>query len=160
MKALQVIEMFAGIGANGQPFVEKLPVRELESGELQLVQSPAFVKGLASGDLLKCSPGKREFELVQHGGNLSLRVFSRVDIGELAERLTPALELLGGELDVETPRMLVYSIHVSCGFSAIEEILNREVGKDGESTWMYGNVYDPQDGQTPLNWWLDLLKPE
>jgi hypothetical protein len=21
--------------------------------------------------------------------------------------------------------------------------------------WIYGNVYDPADGVTPLNWWLD-----
>ena len=34
------------------------------------------------------------------------------------------------------------------------------VGRDGQSAWMYGNVYDPADGETPLNWWLDLLKPE
>ena len=56
--------------------------------------------------------------------------------------------------------MLVYSIHVSCGFSAIENILNEFVGRDGQSAWMYGNVYDPADGETPLNWWQDLLKPE
>jgi hypothetical protein len=68
--------------------------------------------------------------------------------------------MLGGDLDLETPRMLVYSIHVSCGFNTIEDILNRAVGNDGQSAWLYGNVYDPADGQTPLNWWLDLLKPE
>ncbi len=160
MKALQVIELFAGIGANGQPIVEKLPVRELDSGELQLVQSPAFAKGLASGDRLKCSPSTREFEIVQRSGNLSVRVFSKGDIGELADALIADMEKLGGELDLETQRMLVFSIHVSCGFSAIENILNQHVGIDGQSAWMYGNVYDPNDGTTPLNWWLDLLKPE
>jgi hypothetical protein len=56
--------------------------------------------------------------------------------------------------------MLVYSIHVSCGFNTIEELLNRVLGTDGESLWVYGNVYDPVDGQTPLNWWQALLKPE
>jgi hypothetical protein len=102
----------------------------------------------------------REFDLVQRSGNLSVRVFSRGDIQPLADTLTAELEKLGGELDRETPRMLVYSIHVSCGFSAIENILNEHVGRDGQSAWMYGNVYDPADGETPLNWWLDLLKPE
>jgi len=160
MKALQVIELFAGIGANGQPIVEKLPVRELDSGELQLVQSPAFAKGLASGDRLKCSPSTREFEIVQRSGNLSVRIFSKGDIGGLADALIADLEKLGGELDLETQRMLVFSIHVSCGFSAIDNILNQHVGLDNQSAWMYGNVYDPNDGTTPLNWWLDMLKPE
>jgi len=160
MKALQVIELFAGIGANGKPIVEKLPVRELDTGELQLVQSPAFAKGLASGDVLKCSPTTREFEIVQRSGNLSVRVFSKGDIAEIADGLIADMEKLGGELDLETPRMLVFSIHVSCGFTAIENILNQHVGLDGQSAWMYGNVYDPTDGSTPLNWWLDILKPE
>lgn len=160
MKALQVIELFAGIGANGQPIVEKLPVRELDSGELQLVQSPAFAKGLASGDVLKCSSTTREFEIVQRSGNLSVRVFSKNDITQLADALIADIEKLGGELDLETPRMLVFSIHVSCGFTAIENIFNQHVGQDGLSAWMYGNVYDPTDGTTPLNWWLDILKPE
>ena len=160
MKALQVIELFAGMGPKGQPMVEKLPVRELETGELQLVQSPAFVKGLASGDVIKLDNPTQEFDIVQRSGNLSIRVFSRDDIGPYGDAITPELEKLGGELDLETPRMLVYSIHVSCGFASIENILNRYVGQDGKSGWMYGNVYDPIDGQTPLNWWQDILKPE
>lgn len=160
MKALQVIELFAGVGADGKPMVEQLHVRELEDGNFQLVQSPAFAKGLASGDVVKKLSETLEFDLVQRSGNLSVRVFSRGDIQSLADQLTPELEKLGGELDRETPRMLVYSIHVSCGFAAIETILNQYVGVDGQSAWMYGNVYDPTDGQTPLNWWLDLLKPE
>ena len=160
MKSLQVIELFAGIGADGKPIVEQLHVRELEDGNFQLVQSPAFAKGLASGDVVKMLPQTREFELVQRSGNLSLRVYSRGDIQSLSDTLTAELEKLGGELDRETPRMLVYSIHVSCGFSAIENILNEFVGADGQSAWMYGNVYDPADGVTPLNWWQDLLKPE
>lgn len=160
MKALQVIELFAGVGADGKPMVEQLHVRELEDGNFQLVQSPAFAKGLASGDVVKKLSETLEFDLAQRSGNLSVRVFSRGDIQSLADQLTPELEKLGGELDRETPRMLVYSIHVSCGFAAIETILNQYVGVDGQSAWMYGNVYDPTDGQTPLNWWLDLLKPE
>ncbi len=160
IKSLQVIELFAGIGADGKPIVEQLHVRELDDGNFQLVQSPAFAKGLASGDVVKMLSKTREFDLVQRSGNLSIRVFSRSDIQAVADLLTPELEKLGGELDRETPRMLVYSIHVSCGFSAIENILNEFVGRDGQSAWMYGNVYDPTDGQTPLNWWLDLLKPE
>jgi len=160
MKSLQLIELFAGLGADGKPIVEKLQVRELEDGTLQLVQSPAFAKGLASGDTLRMLPQTREFDLVQRSGNLSIRIFGKGDIQRLCDELTPELEKLGGELERETPRMLAYNIHVSCGFDAIETILNQHVGKDDQTMWMYGNVYDPQDGVTPLNWWLDMLKPE
>jgi hypothetical protein len=63
MKALQVIELFAGLGANGKPIVEKLHVRELASNELQLVKSPAFVKGIASGDVIRCDVPNQEFSV-------------------------------------------------------------------------------------------------
>lgn len=160
MKALQVVELFAGLDPSGKPFVETLPVRELDDGELQLVKSPAFLKGLASGDVIKFLPLAGEFEIVRRSGNLSVRVFSRSNIARLADALTGELERLGGELDLETPRMLVYSIHVSCGFATIETLLNGAIAQDSESMWMYGNVYDPVDGQTPLNWWQELLAPE
>jgi Domain of unknown function (DUF4265) len=158
MKPLQVIEMFAGVDPSGKPFVEQLQVRELDDGSLELVQSPAFVKGLASGDRVKMMPDTYEFNLVKRSGNLSIRVYSRDNIEHLSDLLTPELEKLGGELDRETARMLIYSIHVSCGFTAIEAILNQHIR--GDSAWMYGNVYDPADGTTPLNWWQEFLKPE
>lgn len=156
--ALQVIELFAGIGADGQPVAERLQVIVREDDSCQLVKSPAFVKGIASGDVIKLEKGTQDFSLIERSGNLSIRVFCRDDSSELVDELTPPLEKLGGELDIETPRMLVYSIHVSCGFQQIENILNGVASDD--VAWMYGNVYDPDDGVTPLNWWQDILKPE
>lgn len=160
MEALQTIEMFAGVRPDGQPMVEQLPVRPLDSGRLQLVRSPAFVKGIASGDLIECDPETGDVTLVQRSGNLSIRVFSREHIGAIGEQVTPALEQLGGELDLHNDRMLVYSIHVSCGFDAIEAIFHKALADREDSNWLYGNVYDPGDGETPLNWWQTLLKPE
>jgi len=160
MSALQIIEVFAGTGTDGQPVAERLHVRVNEDKTCQLVKSPAFVKGIASGDTIKFLSDSREFEIVKRSGNLCIRVFSREDITSLSEDLTPQLEKLGGELDIESPRMLVYSIHVSCGFQAIEKLLNDHIDEDSGSAWLYGNVYDPKDGQTPLKWWQDILKPE
>ncbi len=156
--ALQVIELFAGIGSDGQPVVERLQVIVNEDDTCQLVKSPAFVKGIASGDVIKLEKDSREFTIEKRSGNLAIRIYCRDDSSELVDELSPPLEKLGGELDLETPRMLIYSIHVSCGFQQIEKILN-EVASD-EVMWVYGNVYDPKDGQTPLNWWQPLLKPE
>ncbi|MFV8782971.1 DUF4265 domain-containing protein [Microbulbifer sp. SA54] len=160
--ALQIIELFAGTNPDGEPVVERMQVRVNEDDSVQLVRSPAFIKGIASGDTIKVNredPDKPSFELVKRSGNLAVRVFCRGDSTKLSDQLTPQLEKLGGELDMETPRLLVYSIHVSCGFAEIEEILN-SVCDGANSVWYYGNVYDPVDGQTPLNWWQDILKPE
>lgn len=158
MQALQVIELFAGVDASGQAVIERMPVKISEEDDsCQLVKSPAFVKGIASGDTIKLRPGSQDFELIKRSGNLCIRVLSRDDIGSLAESLAPELEKLGGELDTETERLLVFSIHVSCGFQAIEALLNKHV--DGQSSvWLYGNVYDPKDGETPLNWWQSILE--
>lgn len=158
MNTLQVIELFAGKGPDGNPVVERLQVRVNPDDSCQLVRSPAFIKGIASGDTIQLTPGTQEFTLIKRSGNLCIRVFTRGDIAPLAENLTPELEKLGGELDIETPRMLVFSIHVSCGFASIEALFNAHVGAD--ALWMYGNVYDPRDGKTPLNWWNEFLQPE
>ncbi len=160
MAALQVIELFAGHNPSGQPVVERLPVKINDDDSCELVKSPAFISGIASGDIIKLTPGTQEFSLEKHSGNLCIRVYAKTSIDSIAENVTSGLEKLGGELDIDTPRMLVYSIHVSCGFQAIETLLNEHVGKDNNSTWVYGNVYDPVDGVTPLNWWQDILKPE
>jgi hypothetical protein len=159
-QTLQVIELFAGTKADGEAVVEQLRVRESEDDTVQLVTSPVFVPGIARGDVIRKQPGSNQFELVKRAGNLCIRVYSRVGTQALADQLVPELEKLGGELDVETERVLVFSIHVSCGFSAIEEILERAVANNVNAQWLYGNVYDPTDGETPLNWWQAILQPE
>jgi hypothetical protein len=157
--ALQVIELFAGNDPQGHPVVERLSVRQNDDDSFQLIKSPAFIKGLAGGDVVKLLADSKEFEIKQHSGNLCIRVYAKSHLAEISEQLTPELEKLGGELDTETERFLIYSIHVSCGFNTIEGLLNRYVTSEG-GLWIYGNVYDPADGVTPLNWWLDILKPE
>lgn len=159
MSALHVIELFAGTNPDGEAVIEQLQVRINEDNNYQLVRSPAFIHGIAYGDTIAVEEGQKRFKLLKHSGNLAIRVFCRGDSAALADQLTPQLEKLGGALDTETPHILVYSIHVSCGFTTIEKILNSAC--DGaNSVWYYGNVYDPDDGRTPLNWWLDILKPE
>lgn len=156
MSALQVIELYAGDDPNGQAVVERLQVRQQEDDGLQLVKSPAFIRGIASGDIIQLEEGTREFIIKQHSGNLCVRVYAKAGLAKIVENLTPAMEKLGGELDHETDRMLVYSIHVSCGFTEIEKLFNEHVLQE-QAVWTYGNVYDPADGTTPLNWWQEIL---
>jgi hypothetical protein len=87
-------------------------------------------------------------------GQLCVRVFSRDPIAAIEQELTPAVERLGGSLDIASPRALAYSIHVAVGFTEIEQLFAALVPADG-ATWAYGNVYDA-DGES-LDWWEDLL---
>lgn len=161
MNALHTIELLAGFDSVDKPVLEQLQVKVTAEGNFQLVRSPAFVRGLASGDIIKLDPERKQFEIVQRSGNLTIAVYSRGNVIALSEALTPELEKMGGSLDTETQRMLIYSIHVSLGFQAIEELLNKHIRAQGsEAVWQYGNVYDPADGQTPLNWWVEILTPQ
>ena len=62
---------------------------------------------------------------------------------------------LGGRLDGESERVLVATIPVRLGFTKIERVIEDLVDKFPGAQWFYGNVYDPVDGITPLNWWLE-----
>lgn len=160
MSNYQFIELYAGLRPDGQPVVERLQVEILEDDSCKLIKSPSFVQGVAKGDNVKLNQDERTFELIKRSGNLSIRVFAKQDIAAIEADVTPRLEKLGGSLDFENERLLVYSIHVSCGFKEIEAILNDHIGEETESVWFYGNVYDPSDGVTPLNWWQEILKPQ
>jgi hypothetical protein len=153
------ITLLAGTRPDGQPVVEQLPALAAEqANQVWLLQSPLFTPGCARGDrieLLANNPGR--FRLHERSGQLALRVFAREAIDVLAEELTPAIELLGGVLDVQSPRALVYSIHVAVGFQEIEGVVEPLVQRAG-GVWNYGNVYDPESGE-PLEWWEELLNP-
>lgn len=160
MSELQVINLFAGKRPDGQDVVEQIRVIKTENEHYRLVQSPAFVQGLASGDEIKYDSSDNSFELIKHSGNVAIRIFARTGLEALRDNLRAALEKLGGELDYANDRMMIFSIHVSCGFKETEAILNKHITAESESMWVYGNVYDPKDGTTPLNWWMDLKDSE
>jgi hypothetical protein len=151
------IELIAGRHPNGQPVIERLPAVPVgERNQFWLLQSPLFVPGIARGDcieLLQNTPGG--FRMRMRSGQLCIRVLARDGVERIADELTPAVERLGGKLDIATPRALVYSIHAAVGFTDIEKVLGEIVPADAR--WSYGNVYD--DNGEPLGWWNDLLVP-
>lgn len=153
------LPFLAGIDGNGEPVFESLEVELIEDTphHARLMKSPVLTRNLAAGDTIKLiNPDTAEYELIARSGNLALRVFGREDLEKLSESLTPQIEKLGGELDTQTDRALVYSIHVSIGFNTIEEIFNGSCEEYPDTVWYYGNVYDPEDGVTPLEWWLEF----
>lgn len=165
------IPLIAGYRPDGEGIVEQVavtPIRDDSAAKTtksvvthyRLLRSPAFVRGLAAGDKISFPAETTEgYELIKRSGNLCLRVLRKSNMEEVLQVLTPELELLDGVLDVETSRLLVYSIHVSIGFQAIELLLDRITGQFAGTVWYYGNVYDPADGVTPLDWWQAFLAP-
>ncbi|OFE13257.1 hypothetical protein PHACT_09010 [Pseudohongiella acticola] len=174
------IPLIAGYNDNNEPVVEQVnvvslpvagrqPVTDPEAllskagleqpGEFRLTKSPAFIRGLAADDRIRYPvDNAATYELLEHSGNLSVRVFSKHNTEELDQALTPELELIDGRIDISSPGLLVYTIHVSIGFQQIEDVLNRTLTRFPDTIWYYGNVYDPEDGVTPLNWWQDIAQ--
>ena len=153
------LPFFAGIDEDEQPVFESVKVEILDPARhtVRLLHSPVFARNLASGDHVRViNPAAAEYELERRSGNLCVRVMRRNNIEAVAHELVPALEKLGGKLDVQTDSALIFSVHFSIGFTAIEELLNKACEQHSETVWYYGNVYDPNDGVTPLKWWQDF----
>lgn len=153
------LPLIAGYTPQGDAMVEQVPAVPVEDSRdhYRVQQSPAFVRGLAADDRIRYPVDDQAgWELIEHSGNLCVRIFSKHNTDDVDALLTPEMELIDGKLDLKTPRALVYSIHVSIGFQKIEDVLSKVLARFPESVWYYGNVYDPEDGVTPLNWWLDI----
>lgn len=153
------LPLIAGYNPQGEAIVEQVNVCVVEGSrnEFRVQSSPAFVRGLAADDKIRYPIDEQAgWELIEHSGNLCIRVFSKHNTEDLDQMLTPEMELIDGRLDVKTPRSLIYTIHVSIGFQRIEHVMNSILAKFPDSVWYYGNVYDPDDGVTPLNWWQDI----
>ena len=152
------IQLVAGTDNHGMPVLEKLPVKILELGNFELQQSPLFVRDLAAGDVFACeSDNPADYTVLRRSGNLAIRVFRKEKIEELELSLTPDVEKLDGSLDLQTDRALVYSLHVNIGFADIERLFDEAMARFPESVWYYGNIYDREDGDTPLHWWDEFL---
>lgn len=162
MEEPQQIPLIAGYNRNDEAVVEKVNVQTDSQSDQQfrVTKSPVFVPGLAAEDLIRFpAETANGFELITHGGNLSIRVFGKHNTNRISELLTPEMELIQGRLDVSSPGVLVYTIHVSIGFRRIEDTLDAVLKQFPDSIWYYGNVYDPEDG-SPLNWWESLVSAD
>jgi hypothetical protein len=138
---------------------ERLLVQQHCDSQFRLEHSPGFVEGLAAGDVIELDPNTwLGFRILERGGNLCVW-FYFPEIGQnkapMADRLRQEIEGIGGWLDGGAAYMLVFTIPVAVGFTRVEELFNSAVALIPGSEWLYGNVYDPLDRQTPMNWWHD-----
>jgi hypothetical protein len=136
---------------------ETLPVADLGNGRYRLLASPGFVEGLAAGDEFELDPhAPLGHRVVRRGGNLCVWFYhaAPVDDSDMATAdVRLVAESLGGRLDGGYSHMLVLTVPLAAGFDAVADAFDRAVRRHAGSAWLYGNVYDPSDGMTPLNWW-------
>ena len=136
---------------------ETLPVASMGDGRYRLLASPGFVEGLAAGDEFELDPSVPCGHRVLHrGGNLCVWFYHSEPLTESSAATADVrrvAESLGGHLDGGYSRMLVLTIPLAAGFDAVAQAFDDAVRRHAGSAWLYGNVYDPSDGMTPLNWW-------
>lgn len=136
---------------------EVLPVAELGAGRYRLLASPGFVEGLAAGDEFELDPAAPlGHRVLRRGGNLCVWFYHSEPLDESSAAtadVSRVAESLGGHLDGGYSRMLVLTVPLAAGFDTVGEAFDGAARRHRGSSWLYGNVYDPSDGATPLNWW-------
>ena len=150
--------LFAGTTKDGRESFETVYAFPLLDDLYEIEHSPGLVTNIAAGDVIRLSDDKQgRFAIVMRGGNVNVQCYIAEPIEEIDSVATPLVTEIGGWLDgrqdLGSYGGLVYTIPVEAGFRRIEEIFERLQRRFESFTWMYGNVYDPKDGCTPLYWW-------
>jgi hypothetical protein len=145
-----VIIIVAGQKRSGEPSFEELLVDRLPDGRYRVAAAPGLANGLAAKDVISYDAGSREFAVVERGGNLCVQIYGT---HRVPDELVAEVNRLGGTFDGATERNSVYSIPVTATFPVVEKMFNEFVAAHPGTEWYFGNVYDPADDETPLNWW-------
>jgi hypothetical protein len=144
-------------GNNAHQGEETLPVLAIGPGRYRLLASPGFVEGLAAGDEFELDPhSPLGHRVLRRGGNLCVWFYHAEPLSEgsaATHDIREVAESLGGRLDGGYSRMLVLTVPLAAGFDAVARAFDAAVARHAGSAWLYGNVYDPADGVTPLDWW-------
>jgi len=131
---------------------EVIEVEPIDSTSYRLLHSPAFVDGIAAGDVIELVESLAGFRVCSRSGNVAVVIAFGSDEakGAATQALAEGIALFGGTVDGGPGRMKVCTIPVASGFSQIERLF-QALCSDDQATWWFGNVYGT-DGE-PLRWW-------
>jgi hypothetical protein len=149
------IDLVASTNPDGTRFYESVLVERIGPGRYRVLASPGLLEGFAAGDEIELAPEQSSgHRVTKRGGNVCVQFFWGDDASRPWEELERQVATLGGRLDGQTPGLLVFTIPIAAGFPAIESVFYEAEKRYPGCRWVYGNVYDPADGVTPLEWWL------
>jgi hypothetical protein len=152
------VRLLAALKESGQPVFEEVPVEILGPARYRLLASPGILDGLTRGDVFTVDPQSSLYRVHEHGGNLCVQVwYPGLDLaGRVDAELVPGVAALGGTLDGREQELSSFTVPLSAGIPAIEELLNGWVDSAAGATWSFGNAYE-EDGVTPLPWLREAL---
>lgn len=137
------------------PDRETLEVEDVGDGRVRLTHSPAFVDGLAYGDvILPVETGPRGYKLIERSGLLAIVVaFANPDQkhGPPGSELRALALSLSGWCEGGPGSALVLTVPPSKPFSRLEEALDAFSESVPKCTWWFGNVWDPETDEL-LEW--------
>jgi thiamine biosynthesis protein ThiC len=138
-------------GDNG--LTQPVEVQLIGQDEYLILYSPGLVEGIAAGDHIKVTNIETgEFKVTKYGGNLSIKIFTNIEIVEYIKDIEKAFSELDAKCDGTIKKACVWTVSLSNNsFRQIEFVMKNIESIVPELTWWYGNVYDKND--KPLNWW-------
>ena len=139
---------------------EYVPACQLSDDTWELLNSPLYAIGLASGDIIKVTnPESGSFEILKRGGNICIQFYMGAthanDLAvtrKVAEEIETQIHSIEGKVDGVTAGLISCTLTVEVGFQLIESIFEALVHESVGAQWQYANVYDFKTGE-PLNWW-------
>lgn len=134
----------------GKTVYEEVLVDDIGDYHYKIIATPGLVLGIAAGDEILFHENKPEFTVVKRGGNIAIQLHGDNCI---VDKYLDELSLLTHHIDGRAEDITVLTVSIKFGFIKIQEILNLFCTKHPEISWYYGNIYDPDDGVTPLYWW-------
>lgn len=146
------LDLLAGKTETGQNVYETLPANHLGDDTYQVQVSPALVLGLARDDIIKLSLQNGCFTVIHHSGNICVQIYLLNQLENVSDLLDQLLSE-GALFDGISKDILVITYPISRGFSTIEKSVAKIALNLKAQEWFFGNVYDPKDGVTPLEWW-------
>jgi hypothetical protein len=152
---MTTLRLRAGHSADGETVFEEVLAESHGGICFKLLRSPGLVLGLAAGDLFDYQRGG-SFRVIRRSGNIAIQIFVERDVAHVEKQASALLGPLGASLDGKCPGQLVFTVPVAVGFPRIEAALDEAIARCASAAeWYFGNVYDPADGVTPLDWWLE-----
>jgi hypothetical protein len=121
---------------------ETLEMEEVSPGLWRLLHSPAFVLGVARGDVVRVDPQLLAgFEVRERSGFIAVSVFLPQGLDASTSWLESSVRGLGGIPEGGPENVAVFSVPVSVGFPAIEKVFTEFSSVRGGVEWAFSNVY-------------------